>query len=376
MTVITEPPLVFQNERRGYPVEVLPSGWKGSMKEVFSDILQQKNFKPEFDGLYDFPKQLYAVQISGAYKLIPSTLKRGELRAINEVRTLTKIVTPRESRTQVHDLYMETLDEKIYPRIEGLEEAQQATIKEARIKTIDAIYDVVERGETPATCSYLKLMSDIMIYEDFLSFLKKTRFSLLLWEYIFARKAQKSDIYSLLTKDKQGILTTSFKETQKNKLAPEYPLLPPIALLEFVVTVIDKTRNKAEGKEILTLGDLGGIRNVLQPRYMPFLNEANLRSIERSMLSDVLRKRELYAKKHNIDWRLSLDPQRQLRKISKDSPVIERIRRLFIAEAELEYSVLDYELEKRWYDHEINYVTLVKMSRDLYTTVFGSLVLR
>jgi hypothetical protein len=103
-----------------------------------------------------------------------------------------------------------------------------------------------------------------------------------------------------------------------------------------------------EGK-LLTLEDLRRIREILQSDYLP-LQEKYLEGLEQALKVDVERKKEIYAKNYGIEWNETLDPRKELMKLSENLPRLERLKIYLEAEACAEFGREKFLLWKEFFD--------------------------
>jgi predicted phage-related endonuclease len=125
----------------------------------------------------------------------------------------------------------------------------------------------------------------------------------------------------------------------------------------------------------ISLDDIRQIKETLKYTNLANLPQDYFKAVESVLGKDVKRKRELYAAKYNIDWRFHLDPRDELKKLKKETPITERIKKLLTAEARAEYALPNQELRDKWVNQKIDYEKFIKLNLELFNSIYESITI-
>jgi len=141
-------------------------------------------------------------------------------------------------------------------------------------------------------------------------------------------------------------------------------------------TEIESAYNIVNSGQILSFEHLRRICEALKDinQYSQKIYLQELEKLEQCLKVDVERKREIYAKEHGIEWESTLDPQTDLKKISPDLPIIERVKRYLGAEASAEFALRNFPLWKEFLvEGKISYDEYNEESIKIFQEIFGAL---
>jgi hypothetical protein len=146
--------------------------------------------------------------------------------------------------------------------------------------------------------------------------------------------------------------------------------------MEKARTEIESAYNIVNSRQILSFERLvricEALKNINQYSQKIYLEE--LEKLEQCLKVDIERKREIYAKEHGIEWESTLDPQTDLKKLSPDLPIIERVKIYLGAEASAEFVLRNFPLWKKFLvDGKISYKEYEEKSLKIFQEIFNTL---